>query len=229
MEKKYEEVEAKIGEDLQETECVQGVSFDKIPSGTIQLEDNAVFTGANVTCKGVINEQPISYTEVGECNTDEEIAKALDEAAKTAEPTPDEIENTLNKVRMEENYLRQQAQHQLQMFLNDVGVEAFQEIMFAILIEAGLTTKEAIGKRLKEYTANRVKELYKEMLETREEAKKIEIPEEFKDNANYLAQVELKTKSIDIMTDEVSKYIEAMDKVMAEEDAATEEAVNPNK
>lgn len=226
MEKKYEEVEAKIGEDLQETEAVQGVSFDSIPSGTIQLGDEGVFTGGNVTVKGVVKEQPISF---GEGTTDEEIAKALDEAAKTAEPTPEEIENALNKVRMEENYLRQQAQHQLQMFLNDVGVEAFQEIMFAILIEAGLTTKEAIGKRLKEYTANRVKELYKEMLETREEAKKIEIPEEFKDNANYLAQVELKTKSIDIMTDEVSKYIEAMDKVMAEEEAATEEAVNPNK
>ena len=90
MEKKYEEVEAKIGGELQETEAVQGVSFDSIPSGTIQLGDGGVFTGGNVTVKGVVKEQPISFEEIGEGTTDEEIAKALDEAAKTAEPTPEE-------------------------------------------------------------------------------------------------------------------------------------------
>ncbi len=144
----------------------------------------------------------------------------LDNAPEVEEEV--DFEQAMKNLHMEEGYIRMQAQKDLNDFLMGLAQNAVQEVTLAILIEAGLTTREKVAAAIQKYTVTRVKDL-QENLDLQEQVLNGMTEEECSD-------LKIRKKSVEITKELVAEFLleaeKPVEEILATNDSKKEQPEN---
>lgn len=129
-----------------------------------------------------------------------------------------DFEQAMRNLRMEEGYIRQQCQTDLNNFLADVAHGAVQEVTLSILIEAGLATRESVATAIQNHTINEVKALQSNIDEQEEYLNSLD--------EESVPDLKLRLKSIEITKELIGNFLveaqKPVEQILAEKDKANE-------